>query len=506
MKELLFNTKEKKEAFDRIMEGFDATADAVIQTLGPCGRNVLIDDPMQVNITNDGATIANHITFTDNLKNVGAKLVKNSSAKTNEEAGDGTTTTAVLLKSIVHEALESPVNPVFIRRELQEACKDVVAQIKEQSTKITLNDIDKVALISSESEELSSLVTTVIRNVGEKGMIVVEESKSFETGFDIQDGYEISSGFVNPYFVTENGKAVLENSAVLCTAKKISTIKDIEPLFNIFTEKGISQITIVCQDIDDAIIGVFLANKMQGKLSSIVIKTNNLDDIEDVAAATGATVISDVGGVGLEKLQFEHLGLAKKVICSEKKTLFISKTKQGEEWSKRLQDLADNEENEYRKEKILKRIAKLTGGIAIIKVGGMTDAERSYRKDKVDDCVGAVRSALEEGIVEGGGMTLWRIADKMKPKNTGEEILKRSLCKPLEIICQNAGKNYTDIVVNMPKGKGYDAKNDKYVDMIEAGIVDPAKCERCSLENAVGNAGSFITIHCSITDELLPIK
>lgn len=499
-KELLFNTKESKEAFKRVLKGFDQTADAVARTLGPCGRNVIIDDPIQVNITNDGATIANHISFEDNFENVGARIVKNSSAKTNEEVGDGTTTTAVLLKEIVHEALSRSESPVFIRQSLQEAGKKVVEEIRNQAKPITLDEIDKVALISSENEELSSLVCNVVRNVGKDGMIVVEESKTFETSFEIQDGYEINSGFIHPYFTNNKGKAIFEDTAVFCTAKKINNVKEIEPLFNILNERGISQIVVVCQDIDDAIVGVFLTNKIKGLLSSVIIKTNSLDDLEDVSAATGSTMISDNTGLNFDKLQFEHLGNAKKVVCSENKTLFISKNDKGKEWAENLKELANNQDNSFKREQIEKRIAKLTGGIALIKVGGMTDLERSYRKDKVDDTVGAVKSALEEGIVEGGGMCLWRIADTLKGKTVGEKILKQALTAPLRTICDNAGKDYTDIVKNMPLGKGYDAKNDEYVDMLETGIIDPAKAERCSLENAIGNAGSFITTHCVVCD------
>jgi chaperonin GroEL len=499
MKELSFKSEKN---FDKVLLGLNRCAEAVCLTLGPKGNNVMIDDPMLPHITNDGHTIANSISFTDRYENLGAWVVRNTSAQTNDDAGDGTTTTAVLLKEIVNEALKRPENPMMIKNSLQEACVKIVEKIKEQAKPIKIEDVYKVALISSEIPEIAALVSTVIKQVGKDGVIVVEESKTFETSSEVLDGYQANVGFTSPYFANDatGAKATYENVPVLVTQKKIQTVQDIVPLFEQLQKKNIGQIVIVCEDIDPQMLGIMVMNKIQGKLNILVIKASG-STLEDIAAVVGARTVSDSTGVTFQDLKVEiDLGYADKIICSEKKTLFVANSPYGLEHANRLKGLMDNNTNQYEKEIIKKRIAQLTGGIAVIRVGATTDLERVYKKHKTDDTVAAVKAALAEGIVEGGGMCLWRIAERIMEDTVGEEILVRALKAPLRRIIENAGGDYSDIIVNLPKGQGYDAKTDAYRNMLEAEIVDPAKVVRVALENACSNAALFVTTFAVIVD------
>ena len=497
-KEISFN----KDAFTRLMVGFDKCANAVTGTLGPKGKNVMIDDQMLPHITNDGHTIANSISFPDAYENLGAWVVKNTSAQTNDDAGDGTTTTTVLLQEIVHRSLERPENPMQIKNSLQDACKIVVEEIKKTALPIKIEDIYKVALISSENEEIAKIVTEIITKVGIEGVVIVEESRTFETSSEVLEGYEAKSGYMSPYFANDasGAKAIYENVAVLVAQKKINTIMDIKPLFDQLAEAKTNQLVIVCEEIDPQVMGILVLNKIQSKFNTLVIRATG-ELLEDIGATVGASIVSDSTGVTFDKIDIsKHLGTAKKIICTEKKTLFIAETQEGKEHAERLKGLMENTPNQYEKESIQKRIAQLTGGIAVIRIGAATDLDRVYRKHKTDDTVAAVKAALAEGIVEGGGMCLWRIAQGIEPKTIGEEILKKALTAPLRKICENSGVDYTEIVSKMPKNWGYDAKNDCYTIMIEDHIIDPAKVERVAIENAVSNASLFITSHACIVD------
>lgn len=498
MKDILFN----KEAFDKLLVGLNKTADTIIGTLGPKGRNVFIDDPMLPHITNDGYTIANSISFEDRYENLGAWVVKNTSSKTNDDVGDGTTTTAVLLQSIINESLARPENPMYIRNELQESVKRIVKEIKKQSKPITLNDIYQVALISSEDKEIAKIVSDVIKKIGKEGVVVVEESKTFETSSEVIEGYEANFGFMSPYLANDvtNTKAIYEHIPVVCTKKKIQTVMDIKPLFDQLNEKKISQIVIVCEDIDPQILGILVMNKVQGKLNILVIRATG-DVLVDIAATTGASIISDETGLTFDQFNInEHCGTSDKVICTSKTSLFIGKTNSGKIHAELLSQQLNNITNQYEKEIIKKRIAKLTGGIAIIKIGSTTDLDRVYKKHKTDDTVASVKSALEEGVVEGGGMCFWRIAQNIKVKTVGDIILKKALTTPLKKICENAGLDYSEIISNMPIECGYNAKTGCYDRLLDVGVIDSAKVERVALENAVSNSSNFITMHATIVD------
>lgn len=494
MKEITFN----KEAFEKVLVGFNKTADAITGTIGPKGRNVIIDDPMMPRITNDGNSIANSISFPDKYENLGAWVVKNTTAQTNDDAGDGRTTTTVLLQTIVKEAMKRPENSVTVKNSLQEAVKGVVEKIEKSSIPVSLEEAKKVALISAEHEDLATMVAEVIQKVGTKGAITVEPSRTYDTYYEVVEGYEIPSGYASSHFANDGAKAVYQNVPVLVTQRKIGSVMDISPIFEQMKEKSVGNIVIVCEDIDPQILGVLVFNKQIGTVNVLVVKARG-NELEDIAAVVGAEIISEQTGTLFSGFNLEkHCGQAQKVTSTEKKTIFLAD--KGKDHAKKLEELAQLTTNIYEKERLEKRVSQITGGIAIIHVGAVTDFDRGYRVDKTRDAVNAVKAALEEGVVEGGGMALYRIASKMKARTIGEEILKKALKVPLRKILENAGKEYAEVLMSMPKGKGYDARKDKYVDMHKAGIIDPAKVERCAVQNAVSNASLFITSHAVIVD------
>lgn len=492
-----------KAAQDKIVKGIDITCNAVGGTLGPKGKNVYIDHPMTPKWTNDGATIATEVVLKDPNENAGAKLVKNCCGQTNDDAGDGTTTTAVLLQALVHECLLRPENPMVIRESLLEAGKKVAKEIKAKSTKIEKSDIKNVAFISAENQALATAISKIINEIGEEAIITVEDAYDGLISYEIIEGYEAGVGFMSPSFINQTKKAqcVMTDVPVFVTDKKISSIGDIKPLWDKFLKAGVSNCVVVCDDIENALLGVFVANKMAGVFNTLVIRATG-DLLKDIEAAVGATRVSDTSGLSFQMVGTEHLGWVKKVVCDSNKTLFIPKdTSKSVQYANNLQKIADIEPNMYLKQRLDKRISQLRGGVAVLKIGS-SDFEREYLKDKADDAIRASKSALQEGIVEGGGMTLWRIAQEMKPKTVGEEILKKALVAPLRRIVENAGKDYAEIIKNMPEGFGYDAKFDEYIPLIANGIIDPAKVERCAVENAISNTAQMITGSCSITDIL----
>lgn len=500
MKDVTF----EKESQSKIVRGIDITANAVGGTLGPKGRNVYVDDAIQPKWTNDGATIATNVVLKDPLENAGAKLVKNCCGQTNDDAGDGTTTTAVLLQSLVHESLKRPENPMEIRTSLLEASKKVVKAIKSRSTKIDKKDIEKVALISAENRPLATAISEIINTIGEDAVITVEDSYDGLISYDIIEGYEAGVGFMTPAFINQNNKAqcIMTDVPVFVTDKKISTVGDIKPMWDRFQKKGISNCVVVCDDIENAVLGVFTISKRAGAFNTLVIRATG-DLLKDIEASVGATRVSDTTGVTFHNMDEGHLGYAKKVICDANKTIFIPKdSSKSVDYANNLQKLADIEPNMYLQKRLQKRVSQLRGGVAVLKIGA-SDFEREYLKDKADDAIRASKSALQEGIVEGGGLCLWRIAQELKPKTIGEEIFKKALTAPFKKIIDNSGKDYAEVVKNMPEGSGYDAKANEYMPLIENGIIDPAKVERCAVENATANCAQFITGFCSITDSLL---
>lgn len=490
-----------------MLYGLNTTADIVARTLGPKGRNVAIADPMESKVTNDGVTIAASMVFEDPEEELGSYMVKNTASQTNDNAGDGTTTTAILLQATVRESLKRPENPMEIRASLMYAVKDIVKDLKKLSVPVkTSKQIQQVATISAESDEHGKMITEIIDKVGKDGIITIEDSRTFTTDYTITEGYEANVGFMSPHFITDakQAKAIYEKVPVAVFEHKIDTLADIKYLYEVLKAEGLNSIVLVCHDIENGVLGTLIMNKLQGNVNTLVIRAAHADLLDDIAASVGATVIAERTGVPHDKVNVLHLGVADKVISSEKKSLFFSKKSKSNLQSKRLKELANNTENVYEKSKLIERAAKLEGQIAVIRVGAPTDMEKWYLKHKLEDAVNATQSAIEEGIVEGGGMALYRIGEKLKPVTIGEQILKRVLSSPLRTIIENAGLDYTEVLLKMPDGKGFDAKSGKYVDLITSGIIDPTKVERCALENAVSTAATFITTDAVITE--LPKK
>lgn len=510
-KQLVF----RKEGFDKVLKGLNATADAVGGTLGPKGLNVFIDNDMTPKIVNDGVTIANSITFEDKLENAGAYIVKNTSSQTNDDAGDGTTTTSVLLQAIIRECLKRPENPMEVKQSLKEAGDKVLKLLAKKSIPLKKEDIEKVALISSEDKHIARLITEIINKLGDKAIVNVEDSKTFATDYEIVDGYEAHVGFMSPHFVTDKktGRAIYQDVPVLVVDKKISNLQDITVIFEMFKKEGIGQCVIVCDDIDDSMLGVFVNSKLMGSFNALVIRATGWL-LQDIEGATGAKAISNSTGVTFQNFKKENLGFAKKVVCDANKTLFTTDGNAAKKYAVLLNMQAENDPNMYSAKKIREREAKMRGGIAVLRIGASTDFERDYLRLKAEDSVKAVQAALAEGICEGGGMTLWRLAQELKANTIGEHVLKAAMTAPLRKIIENAGKDYTEIITGLKDQflgfdaldksnnlvMGYDAKNDKYVDMIKEGIIDPSKVERCALENSVSAASTFITTFALITD------
>ncbi len=499
---------------EKIIKGFDIAADVVAGTLGPKGRNVLVDDALSPKFTNDGATIAQNVVLEDNQENAGAKILKNTCGQTLDDAGDGTTTSAVLVQAIVHEAIKRPENPMEIRESLLKELPKLVKEIKKQSLPIEVADINKVALISAEDPTLARNVSEIIQKIGKDAVITVEDSYDSDISYELVAGYEAHVGFMDPRFADPKDKkarCIMTDVPVLVTEKKIAAVSDIQHLWSKFAEKGISSCVIVCDDIETPILGVFLGNKLMGKFNAVVVRATG-DLLKDIEAAVGATRVSDTTGVTFQNIDLKHLGKAKKVTIDANKSIFIADDpSKAEAYANHLEKFVDNEHNQFIKTRLQKRISQLRGGVAVLKIGSQ-DFNREYLKDKADDTIKACKAALEEGIVEGGGMCLWRIAQKMPNKTIGQQILRKALTAPLRKILENANVDYAEVVTKIGEYSGdgsvtkfgYNAKDNTYTDLVRDGVVDPAKVERCALENACSNAANFITMFASITDYVKP--
>lgn len=520
-REINFEPKEK------LLKGFNATADLIAGTIGPKGRNVFIENGNYPIITNDGATIGKYTELEDKVENLGAGIIRNTSNQQNDDVGDGTTTVTVLTQAIVKECLKRPENVMELRTSLKDAGSKVIDKLKKMSISIEKKDAKKVALISSENEELATIVSEIVNKIGDKGHIQVEDSRTNETHYEITEGYEAPSGYMSPDFVTnkDTATAVFENCPVLVTEKKIASLMDLSSVFNAFAfetdkegklvtdlqgnpmpkKEPITQCVIVCDDIDDSMLGVFTNSKKTGAFQSVVIRARG-PLLQDIEAATGARMVADQTGVTFQNIKLSDLGHVKKVIVTSQKSIFMANHPSAKAHAVHLDKMAEQEKNMYVKEKLKERIARLTGGIAILRIASASDYDREYLKLKADDTIKAVQAALQEGVVLGGGMSLWYLSQDIKPKTIGEEILKNALKYPLMKIVENAGKDYADIVsrINAEYGLGYDAKNDKIVDMITSGIIDPTKVERCAIENAIAAASTFITAFATNTEYVKP--
>lgn len=494
MKKVSFGRK----AIEKLLAGLDTAAEAVGGTIGPKGRNVFLWETYSPKITNDGVTVANKILLKDPEEDMGAYVIRNVCSQQNDDVGDGTTTTAILTQAIVHECLNRPENPMEIRNALNVSVQKVFDALKAQSKPITKDDAERVALISAEDPKLAHIISDIVKQLGEKAIISVEDSKTLETTYEIVDGYQAEAGYVSPYFITDQktAKATFVDVPVLVVEKRISNVVDIAPLFKQFEQAQVAQCVIVCEDIDDSILRMLIANKLQGKFQSLVIKASG-DTLKDIEGATGARAVGS-SGVTFQSIKLSDLGQATKVVADAHKTLFVSDA--GTAYADQLEASLENEPNMYRKEKLKERIAELRGGVAILRIYADTDFEREYLKLKAEDAIKAVSAALEEGVVEGGGMALWRIGQTELTHSLGDGILKRALTTPLRKIIENAGHDYTEVISHLPQGMGWNAQNDTYSDLIAEGVVDPTKVERRAVANAVSAAGTLITTFCIVSD------
>ena len=505
-----------EDARAAMLRGVDVLADTVKVTLGPKGRNVVLEksfgSPL---ITNDGVTIAKEIELEDHFENMGAKLVSEVASKTNDIAGDGTTTATVLTQAIVREGLKNVTagaNPLGIRRGIELATKTAVEELHNISSVVDSKEaIAQVAAVSSGSEKVGQLIADAMEKVGNDGVITIEESKGIETELDVVEGMQFDRGYLSQYMVTDNDKmeAVLENPYILITDKKISNIQDILPLLEQILQQS-RPLLIIADDVDGEALPTLVLNKIRGTFNVVAVKAPGFGDrrkamLEDIAILTGGEVISEEKGMKLEEATIQQLGKAKTVKVTKDLTVIVDGGGKQENISARVNSIkAQIEEttSDYDKEKLQERLAKLSGGVAVIKVGAATEVEMKDKKLRIEDALNATRAAVEEGIVAGGGTILLDIIESMKDFNEtdeiamGIEIVKRALEAPIKQIAENCGLNGGVVLEKVrmsPKGFGFDAKNEKYVNMIESGIIDPAKVTRAAIQNSTSVASLLLT-------------
>lgn len=518
------------DARKKIKSGIDQVADAVKKTLGPKGRNVILDKGYgSPTITNDGVSIAKDIELEDKFENIGASLIKEVADKTNDAAGDGTTTSTVIAQALVREGLkyvETGINPVGIRKGMEKAKKDVIEILKNNSKKInSREEIAQVATISAESKEMGEMIADVMEEVGKEGVITVEESQTFGMSKEIVEGMNFDKGFVSPYMITntEEQTAELRDAPVLITDKKISSIKEILPLLEKLTKSGTKDLIIIAEDVEGEALATLVVNKLRGALNVLAINAPEFGDarkemLEDIAVLTGAQVISEERGMKLENTELSSLGEVQKIISTKDSTTIVGGKGKKSEIEARIIQIKfqiDKASVDFDKTKLKKRMAKLAGGVAVIKVGAFTETEQTYLRHKMDDALAATRAAVEEGIVSGGGTALAKASNELSNKGksrshefqAGYETLLKALNEPLKQIVENSGKRESAVVLNkvVESSKanfGYDAKNDKFEDdMIKSGIIDPLKVTRTALESAVSVAAMLLTTEAVVTDK-----
>lgn len=527
-KQILFGEDVKK----KLQKGVDTVANAVKVTLGPRGRNVALDKGFGgPTITNDGVSIAKEITLKDKFENMGAEIVKEVANKTNELAGDGTTTATVLMQALVTEGLRQTtmgLNSMAVRTGMEHAAVDVVTALRGMATQITsVDEIKQVATISAESAELGEKIAETIDKVGKDGVVTVEESQVFGIETELTEGMQFDRGYVSPYMVTnpERMEATYKNAHILITDKKISSVQEILPLLEKIAQTGKKELVIIADDVEGEALATFVVNKLKGGFSVLAIKAPGYGDrkkevLADIAVTTGAQVISEDIGLKLETTELAQLGAADRVVSTKDTTVIVGGAGTKEAIADRVKALKAQLEattSKFDKEKIEERIAKLTGGVAVIRVGAATETEMKYLKLKIEDAVNATKAAIEEGIVPGGGTSLARASaivegelltkKGLSPEElVGYNIVLRALEVPLRQIADNTGKIDGAVVVDKVKAAGgnagYDAaKGEMVADMIKAGIIDPVKVERAAVQHAVSAAAILLTTECAIADE-----
>lgn len=530
-KEVLFGEDVKK----RLKKGVDTVANAVKVTLGPGGRNVILDKGYGgPTITNDGVSIAKEIVLKDKFENMGAEIIKEVANKTNELAGDGTTTATILTQALLTEGLKHTtmgVNSMAVRAGMEKAAVDVVAALKEMAKQIsTTEEIKQVATISAESEEIGGKIAETIEKVGKDGVVTVEESQSFGIDTEYTEGMEFDKGYVSPYMVTntERMEAEYKNALILVTDKKIGTAQQILPLLEKVAQSGKKELVIIADDVEGEALTTFVLNKLRGGFSVLAVKAPGYGDrkkemLQDVAIMTGGEVITEEIGLTLEKAELSQLGKADRVVSTKDKTVIVGGAGTKESIASRVDALRAQlaqTDSKFDKEKIEERIAKLSGGVAVIKVGAATETEMKYLKLKIEDAVNATRAAIEEGIVPGGGTALARVAGIVESRMDAEmerdmligyKIVLKALQEPLKQLAENVGRHDGAVIVEKVKtaggNAGYDAKNAEMIeDMIKSGIIDPVKVERAGVQHAVSAVAILLTSEVAVADAPEPEK
>ena len=532
----------REEAKEKLKRGVDAVADAVKVTLGPKGRNVVLEKGYGApTITNDGVTIAKEIELEDRIENMGAEIAKEVASKTNDVAGDGTTTAVVLAQAIVKEGMRVTtlgVNPLGVKIGIDSAAKAVVDALKKIAKPIkSKEEVEQVATVSSESEEFGKMIAHTIDKVGKNGVVTVEESQSLGVEKEFVEGLQFDKGYVSPYMITnaERMEAVYEDAPILITDKKISSINEILPLLEKLANAGKKNLVIIAEDLEGDALTTLVVNKLRGAFNALVVKSPGYGDrkkemLGDIAVVVGAKVISEEVGIKLEKAEINMLGRARKIIATKDNTTIIGgkgKKQDIEQRVERVKKEIAKSDSEFDKEKLQERLAKLTGGVAVIKVGAATETEMKYRKMKIEDAVEATKAAIDEGIVAGGGVVLLKAgamvakdfaAGKLKPPSkelarefeVGVEILLKAIEEPLRQIVANTGKHEgaviaseikKEIAKNNSSNIGYDASADEIIaDMIKAGIIDPVKVTKTALQNAASAAAMLLTIEAAVAE------
>ncbi|MFN3272072.1 MAG: chaperonin GroEL [Cloacibacterium caeni] len=514
------------ESRDALKRGVDALANAVKVTLGPKGRNVVIEKSFGApHVTKDGVSVAKEIELEDKVENMGAQMVKEVASKTNDIAGDGTTTATVLAQAIVREGLKNVAagaNPMDLKRGIDKAVTAVVENLKSQSQSVgdSAEKIRQVATISANNDDtIGSLIAEAFSKVGKEGVITVEEAKGTDTTVDVVEGMQFDRGYQSPYFVTNAEKMVaeLDNPYILLVEKKISSMKELLPVLEPVAQQGKS-LLIISEEVEGEALATLVVNKLRGSLKIAAVKAPGFGDrrkamLEDIAILTGGQVVSEERGFNMDNVTIDMLGRAEKVTIDKDNTTIVNGAGNEEEIKGRVNQIKaqiESTTSDYDKEKLQERLAKLAGGVAVLYVGAASEVEMKEKKDRVDDALHATRAAVEEGIVAGGGVALVRAISALdnlsganQDESTGIKIVKRAIEEPLRQIVANAGGEGSVVVAKVAEGSGdfgYNAKTDEYVNMLEAGIIDPTKVTRVALENAASVSGMLLTTECVITE------
>ena len=522
-KEIKFNIKAREE----LKNGVDALADAVKVTLGPKGRNVIIEKKFGApHITKDGVTVAREVELEDPFQNMGAQLVKEVASKTGDQAGDGTTTATVLAQAIVNVGLKNVTagaNPMDLKRGIDKAVSAVVENLKSQAQEVDddISKIENVARVSANNdEEIGRLIAEAMEKVKKEGVITVEEAKGTETSVDVVEGMQFDRGYISPYFVTNSEKMECEMDSpyILLYDKKISNLKDMLPILEAVAQSG-RPLLIIAEDVDNEALATLVVNRLRGSLKICAVKAPGFGDrrkemLEDIAVLTGGTVVSEVKGMQLAQATINDLGTAEKVSVNKDNTTIVNGAGSKDAIASRVNQIKAQIEtttSNYDKEKLQERLAKLAGGVAVLYIGAPSEVEMKEKKDRVDDALSATRAAIAEGIVPGGGVAYIRslsVLDELKgdndDENTGIAIIRRAIEEPMRQIMENAGVEGAVILQKVKDGKGdfgYNARTDQFENFFETGVIDPAKVTRVALENAASIAGMFLTTECVIADK-----